>query len=204
VVGAATDGVVVWRSRAPEIDRARTRLLARATLRLALAAHLGGPPERFRFTLGRWGKPELVPFSGWHVNVAHSGRDCAVALTRLGPVGVDVEEVPDALPDLEPIARRRFSPAEVDEILRCTGPQRILAFVRAWTRTEARLKASGHGLLGFDRGVHAAATLDADLRAEPSMVGAVAVVAADQHRPLTVTEVDLHAVMRPAGTWPRR
>jgi 4'-phosphopantetheinyl transferase len=78
----------------------------------------------------------LIPGSGLHVSVSHSADRVAVALTRLGPVGVDVEEIGDLDPDeLAPLV---LGPGERAEASR--------EFFTYWTRKEAAVKATGDGL----------------------------------------------------------
>jgi len=61
-------------------------------------------------------------------------------------IGADVEAV-RPLARAGGIASRFFTPSETAAILaRADGDERSLAFLRAWTRKEACLKASGDGL----------------------------------------------------------
>lgn len=122
----------------------RQRLLAgRAAVRLALAAALGLPAAEVLPVRTGAGKPRLPggpPFS-----FSRSGGLGLVAVggDRAPDVGVDLERlrpVPEAA-DLAsrhlPAAERRRWQAEG------AGPE---AFLRAWTRLEASLKALGWGL----------------------------------------------------------
>ncbi|MDX6638395.1 MAG: 4-phosphopantetheinyl transferase, partial [Solirubrobacterales bacterium] len=68
-----------------------------------------------------------------------------IALSTIGPVGVDVERV-IAFPELEAIARDRFAPGEAAAILGLRDERRVRAFYNCWTRKEAYLKATGIGL----------------------------------------------------------
>lgn len=63
-----------------------------------------------------------------------------------GPVGVDVNEVPDELDRIKLlIARKYFSPAEAAEVGDGTSFAQHVAFARAWGHLEAALKAMGTG-----------------------------------------------------------
>ena len=124
----------------------RRRVLSRAAVRIVLARCIGTTPAALRFVTDPCGKPRLDG-PGPHFNVSRSGDWCLIAVTSLGPVGVDVERTV-ALPELEGIVARRFAPADARKVLNQSGEGRLRAFYRLWTRTEAYLKASGVGLAG--------------------------------------------------------
>jgi 4'-phosphopantetheinyl transferase len=123
-------------------DRDRFRLGA-VLLRAAASRHLGVPPAGVAVdrTCGRCGaqhgRPQL-PGGGLHASVSHSGDVVAVALTRAGPVGVDVEAVRTI--DFAAIAESVCTPAERPDI------RTDADFYTVWTRKEAVLKATGEGL----------------------------------------------------------
>ena len=127
-------------------DVRRRRLLARAALRIALARWLACAPAALRFASDPSGKPRLDG-PGPHFSVSSSGDWSLIAVTSLGPVGIDVERVV-AIAELEAIVARRFAPAQAREILSQSGEPRLQAFYRCWTRIEAQLKATGVGLAG--------------------------------------------------------
>ena len=125
----------------------RDRFVAgRALLRLVAARYLGAVPESVHVTADcpdcslPHGKPMIVG-SDLEVSISHAGRRVAVAITRAGTVGVDVEEID---PDL------RVADLLVHVL---TAPERAYpsadgakGFYRMWTRKEAALKATGDGL----------------------------------------------------------
>jgi 4'-phosphopantetheinyl transferase len=123
-------------------DRARFTVAA-ALLRLAVAAHLGTAAasvgvSRACDSCGRpHGRPR-VPGTGVHVSLSHSGDRVAVAFTRAGAVGVDVEQITDV--DLAILTSTVLAPAEVGTITSAPG------FFTHWTRKESVLKATGDGL----------------------------------------------------------
>jgi 4'-phosphopantetheinyl transferase len=127
-------------------ERDRTRFgAARGLLRSLLGRSLGLPPSELRFTYGRRGKPSLPNAGELRFNVSHSGGRGLFALTRVGEVGVDVEQE-RPLQDLEQIVARYFSARESDALLALPEAERGPAFFRCWTRKEAFIKATGDGL----------------------------------------------------------
>jgi len=138
------------RFRRPE-DRERYRL-GRAALRQVLGAWLDRDPASLRFRYGPHGKPALdgVVDAAPHFNLAHSGDLILLAFHATCPVGVDVERY---RPDLAwaPLAQRVLTPAECRLLEQLPPERRPEAFLAAWCRLEARLKARGEGLAGLAR-----------------------------------------------------
>lgn len=137
------------RDRARRFHFARDRrrfVVARATLRRLLAGYAEVEPETITFAYGPFGKPSAnLPASrGIDFNVTHS-EDLAVFAFGSGRLGVDVEAVRE-LPELEPIARRFFSPRECEALIGLPRDDRIRGFFDCWTRKEAYLKALGDGM----------------------------------------------------------
>jgi 4'-phosphopantetheinyl transferase len=133
-----------------------------------------------------------------HFSVSHSGDWGLIAVTPLGPVGVDIELcVP--ISELDAIAARVFAPAVARTVMSQRGERRVQTFYRQWTRLEAQLKASGVGLAG---GLSAAAVAPAPgawtfaaIDAGHGLAGAVVVAGAHSWRDamLPVRELDLGA-----------
>jgi 4'-phosphopantetheinyl transferase len=123
-------------------------LIGRASLRQLLGHWLERPPEAVAIEAGPHGKPRCAGAPTF--NVSHSGDLVLLGFHSHGEVGVDVER---ARPDLDwpPIARRMFSPGDVAALESLPGAEQAMAFVQAWCRLEARLKARGEGLVGLDR-----------------------------------------------------
>jgi 4'-phosphopantetheinyl transferase len=128
---------------------ARRRHVARAALRIALSRWLTCSPSELTLVRDPYGKPSLANTGNGdgspHFNLSRSGDCCLIAVTTIGPIGVDVEHVV-AFPELEAIVTRRFARQEADAILRLRGERRLRAFYNCWTRKEAYLKAKGMGL----------------------------------------------------------
>ncbi|HWQ90508.1 MAG TPA: 4'-phosphopantetheinyl transferase superfamily protein, partial [Clostridia bacterium] len=110
--------------------------------------YLHTAPGSIRFTYGMHGKPRLdgrQAKSGLHFNLAHSHDLALVAVTRLGPVGVDIELI-RYLEELDELVSRFFSPREAVAFYRLPADDKPVAFFKLWTRKEAWLKATGEGI----------------------------------------------------------
>jgi len=146
-------------------DRHRA-LLGRGVLRLMLGSWLGRDPASLVFQLGPHGKPALAGQgqASLHFNLAHSGDLILLAFHATSPVGVDVEQ---HRPELawEPLARRVLPPAECQHLEQLPPERRRGAFLVAWCRLEARLKARGEGFAGLER-LHAEALSGLDSAGE--------------------------------------
>lgn len=132
-------------------ERDRNRFVtARAALRDLLAAHVGEPAQALRFTYGMQGKPALVQAPHCRFNLSHSDDWGVVALNQLSDgsdVGVDIEwlrPVADALS----LAEATLDACDTRALAALAPELRSLAFLTAWTRGEACLKALGTGFAG--------------------------------------------------------
>jgi 4'-phosphopantetheinyl transferase len=119
-------------------DRARF-VVGAALLKLALADYTGGQARAVRVdrpcaTCGGPHGPPQAPGSGLHVSLSHSGSLVAVAVSRAGAVGIDVEHrTARALP----AARRILSSSEP-----LGRPEDLYTY---WCRKESVVKATGEG-----------------------------------------------------------
>ena len=118
----------------------------RAALRALVGAELDLEPASLRLVVGLHGKPALSPDHGTALsfNVAHSSGVVAVALSRHGTVGVDVERRREVRAP-ERLAERALTPDErtLHRQWIAQGASPVDAFLRVWTVKEARLKALG-------------------------------------------------------------
>ncbi|WP_157517469.1 4'-phosphopantetheinyl transferase family protein [Micromonospora rifamycinica] len=123
------------------------RVTARALLAGTAAAMAGAPVDAVVVDRAARGAPLLRGVAtGWHASVSHTGGLVAVAVSRLGPVGVDVEAVRQ-LPALA-LSRRWFA-AEDTDWLRGQPVERLdVGFLSLWTGKEAVAKLYGTGLRG--------------------------------------------------------
>jgi 4'-phosphopantetheinyl transferase len=124
-----------------DADRARFGTgvaLSRAVLAEKLGVAPGDVPlDR---TCPRCGKPHgapRLPGGSPHLSISHSGDRVVLAVSDV-PVGVDVERL-DRKVDSTRLAKRVLLPEERD------GIETPLDFLRAWTRKEAVVKATGEG-----------------------------------------------------------
>jgi 4'-phosphopantetheinyl transferase len=126
-----------------------TFVVSRAAQRLVLARYLGRRPADIeiardcQYCGADHGRPYLrgVPLD---FSVSHSKGWLLLAVVAGGKVGVDLEAVSDRaaqdLPD------RVFSPAEQHRYLLVDRQDRAAHFMKVWTRKEAAVKLTGHGL----------------------------------------------------------
>ena len=126
-----------------------------ATSRIVLGRLLGLPPEKvpLRRDCDGCGRPHgrpYLPGGEYHLSVSHSGDWVAVAITDLGPVGIDVERHTARAAGL---AEAVLAPAEAEAYARLPEAERAAALIAYWTRKEAVLKATGDGLRAPLRGV---------------------------------------------------
>ena len=137
-----------------ELDRAqrfrlplhRARYLAaRRGLRAVLGARLGLDPSRVALAEGPHGKPELAGGGPPYFNLSHHDALCVVATCEAADVGVDIERE-TGRPDIDGLAGVALTDAEREALEGMGAAQREQAFLVAWTRKEACLKALGCGM----------------------------------------------------------
>jgi len=130
-------------------ERHRHRfIIARGVLRWLLAKYSDCPPEQLDFGYGPNGKPALageLAESALFFNLAHSEDLALIAVTQLGQIGVDVEQI-RAMTDANELVERFFSPRESALFHTLPANQKDTAFFNLWTRKEAWLKATGEGI----------------------------------------------------------
>jgi 4'-phosphopantetheinyl transferase len=141
-------------------ERDRHRYVrAHVALRHVLGLRTGRPPGSLRFEAGAFGKPRLRDAPRCAFSLSHSGDQALVALAAGGEIGVDLEAQSRSLRDVDALARQCLSERERFHFDATPEAERELAFLRAWTRKEACLKALGTGLQvepsSFDTGLDA-------------------------------------------------
>ena len=153
-------------------------------VRAALTRRLGAPPERWAFTAGPWGRPELrapagQPGAGLGVSLSRRRGLVACALGPLA-LGVDVE---DTRRPVEGVAEAICTPAELAHLAALAPARRAVGLFALWTLKEAWLKALGTGLsqapgatpvLGLHRAPAGAGWTLLGFEADPHHLGALA------------------------------
>lgn len=151
--GHITSEEVLCASERSRLDRFkrdpdRRRFVTAATLlRIIAGHHTSTTPQDLIVTRTcpdcpqPHGKPRL-PGSGLEVSIAHAADRVVLAVTRLGPVGVDIERLDPTTSsnDLALSVLNAHEPMPEEEHLQ---PE---AFLRYWTRKESVVKAAGVGL----------------------------------------------------------
>ena len=129
-----------------EADRHRYAY-CRVVLRTLLGAYLSLHPREIYIGYGPAGKPVILKDAqpDIHFNVSHSHNLALIAVSRVAPLGVDVEHV-RTLPHLDVMLTNILSASERDQLLRLPIALRNRAFFTAWTRKESFIKALGVGL----------------------------------------------------------
>jgi len=138
------------RARRFRFRRDRHRyLVAHAALRQLLARDAAAPAQAY--IANPFGKPQL-PGGSRQFNLSYGGDLALLGLGDSGAIGVDIEPL-RAIAD-DDVTEDIFDPAERAEIARePAGTWRNRAFLRAWTRKEACVKALGTGLTTPPAGV---------------------------------------------------
>lgn len=126
-------------------DKDRSRyVISHASTRVILGDYTHNTPGKLRFSINEFGKPEMQD-SPLHFNLSHSGDFALIAVSPLAPIGVDIERIESKRAELN-LAKRFFSPAEVEQLEQLNREQYTNGFFNAWTRKEAYIKARGGGL----------------------------------------------------------
>ncbi|MFI1399312.1 4'-phosphopantetheinyl transferase family protein [Streptomyces sp. NPDC020681] len=129
---------------------ARRRFLARRLLcRYALSDRTGRPLDRWRFSTGRYGRPEPLPNfddgDGLRFSLSHTEGLIVCAVTHGRVCGVDVERLPASAESADYVSRF-FADAERAELAALGPATRIDRTSELWVLKEAYLKALGTGL----------------------------------------------------------
>lgn len=121
-----------------------TLTLAYAQHRLLLSAAIGQHPRDVPLYRDARGCPRLHDDSAY-TSLSHADGVVAMAVSTLGPVGVDIEPVARAAGLVE-IAERVCHPAEASALVGKTTPAYRSELIALWVRKEALLKEAGIGL----------------------------------------------------------
>lgn len=118
--------------------------LAYAMHRLLLGHALGMDPTAVPLWRDLAGCPR-VGNNLVHTSLSHAGEWIALAVSRVGPIGVDIEPL-SRMAMLPELADTICSPSERRELETLSAEQRGRSLLALWVRKEALLKAAGTGL----------------------------------------------------------
>lgn len=134
------------RARSASFAFARDRkafVAAHGLLRFALSRIAPPPPRSWRFAADAAGRPVALGYEGKVAfSLSHTRSLVACLVSTSGKVGIDVEEIGSAEPDVG-LLSASCSPAEAASIATRPRADRAAAFSRLWTLKEAALKALG-------------------------------------------------------------
>lgn len=148
----------------------QTYLASRVLVRTVLSRYEPLAPAAWRFTVGQYGRPEIVHDQpALRFNLSHTNGLVVCAVARDLAVGVDVEHIGRPAP-LE-VVDHCFAPTEIAALRALPDAEQQRRFFDYWTLKESYIKARGLSLaLPLDR---FAFTLSADgkanLRIDPAL-----------------------------------
>ena len=120
-------------------------------LRILLAKTLNQPPETIRIKKAEHGKPYLADYPELAFNLSHSADRVMVAIGWNCQLGVDIEICKQRI-NLSGLVDKCFAEEELAYWTQLPESQKNEAFYRFWTRKEAFVKATGHGIaLGLNQ-----------------------------------------------------
>jgi 4'-phosphopantetheinyl transferase len=125
-------------------------VIARAILKVLLAAYCACDPKQVQFSYGPHGKPALAMPHGlssdFEFNMSHSSDVVLIGLTGRSGIGTDVEEISCGDIRSEAIAENCLNIKELLQLAHVPADERSKTLLRFWTHKEACLKAIGCGL----------------------------------------------------------
>src|SRR5262249_13324993 len=107
-------------------------LASHVLMRRILGGYEHLPPYALAYTRNAYARPELHGASGLRFSLSHSGGWGALAVTRAGAVGVDVEPGKRALQTLG-LAEAFFAPAEAAWLRQQPAERQPRDFLALWT-----------------------------------------------------------------------
>jgi 4'-phosphopantetheinyl transferase len=127
-------------------EKQRHFIAARSALRLILSKYVDSAPDKLALAAAAQGKPFLDMPDGPQFNVTHARGKALIAIAHV-PVGIDLEFA-RSVRNLDRLVENYFAPEEEKILTSLPNDQRAQAFLAAWTRKEACLKATGEGIAG--------------------------------------------------------
>lgn len=122
----------------------RVYFSSRQAIRKLFASYLKCSANQLEFAVHNQGKPFLFSHEqALEFNLSHSGDRILLAVSKSGPVGIDIEAC-RKLDNWEAIARKVFDQPTLQKFISSKDPEGI--FFQYWTEFEARKKLTGHGI----------------------------------------------------------
>ena len=143
-----------------------TYLVAHALLRAALSSYTDVKPADWQFQTNPFNKPLIAPAlntQGLHFNLSHTKGMVALALTRVGPLGIDVEST-SREQNISEIAPDILTSNEYLDLNQQAQSDQHTRLLKYWTLKEAFVKATG---LGLTSGLQ---TFEFDLDVQPQPI----------------------------------
>ena len=130
-----------------------TYLVSHALVRSALSLMTQVDPAKFSFKTNAYGKPFIATptqHEALHFNLSHTDGLAAVAISRHGELGVDVENK-DRQILTQSMVEQFFAPEECLAVEQASEHERSTKMLEFWTLKESYIKAVGMGLsIGLD------------------------------------------------------
>ena len=135
---------------APTLDDGEAALwllpaAAARPLEFVLSLYLGADPAHLVLDRPPGGKPRLREESTFDASLSRGGDTCLVAIARDLKIGVDVEPLRNGI-ETWSLVEQALTPREYARWTALPRERQASAFLSAWTRKEALLKAAGVGL----------------------------------------------------------
>lgn len=124
----------------------KRHIAVRIAVRQILAAYLNQASEKINIAKTVYGKPYLVDFPEIEFNISHSADTLLIAISQIGAVGVDIEQVKPQQRDFSALVAKCFAEPEIAYWNALADSRKVFEFYRFWTRKEAFAKAVGRGL----------------------------------------------------------
>ncbi|MDD1643371.1 MAG: 4'-phosphopantetheinyl transferase superfamily protein [Methylococcaceae bacterium] len=120
-------------------------------LRILLAQTLYQSPEKIRIKKAEHGKPYLADYPELAFNLSHSADRLMIAVAWNCSLGIDLEICKNRI-NLSGLVDKCFAEEEAAYWNQLTDNKKNTEFYRFWTRKEAFVKATGHGIaLGLNQ-----------------------------------------------------
>ena len=143
-----------------------TYLVAHALLRATLSSYTDVKPVDWQFQTNPFNKPFIAPplnTLGLHFNLSHTEGMVAIALTQIGPLGIDIEST-SREQNISEIAQDILTLNECLDLNQQAQTDQHIRLLKYWTLKEAFVKATG---LGLTSGLQ---TFEFDLNAQPEPI----------------------------------